>query len=176
MKKIIPVIVFVLLLSSTVFAQTQFEILSERAGEKTFKGIISREALQNDTSFKWYAENQKGYTSNADALAALKKNADSIQLLVFMGTWCDDSQFIIPKFYALVDAAGFSKDRVTLIGVDRSKKTFSHLAEALNIKNVPTIIVMKDGKEAGRVVEYGKYGLFDKELAEIINSINSDKH
>jgi thiol-disulfide isomerase/thioredoxin len=87
-----------------------------------------------------------------------------------MGTWCDDSHFIIPKFYTLLDASGFSKDRVTLIGVDRAKKTLSHLAEALNIINVPTIIVMKDGKELGRVVEYGKYGLFDKELAEIINA------
>jgi hypothetical protein len=41
----------------------------------------------------------------------------------------------------------------------------------MNIIDVPTIIVMKDGKEAGRVVEYGKYGLFDKELGEIIASV-----
>jgi thiol-disulfide isomerase/thioredoxin len=89
-----------------------------------------------------------------------------------MGTWCEDSHYIIPKFYTLTDAAGFSNDRITLIGVDRSKKTLSHLTEALNIKNVPTIMVMKNGKEIGRVVEYGKYGMFDKELAEIINSID----
>jgi len=34
---------------------------------------------------------------------------------------------------------------------------------------VPTIIVLKDGKEIGRVVEYGKTGMFDKELGEIIS-------
>ena len=33
---------------------------------------------------------------------------------------------------------------------------------------VPTIIVMKNGREIGRVVEYGKYGSFDKELGEIL--------
>jgi thiol-disulfide isomerase/thioredoxin len=158
-------------ISSIVFAQNQFEVLKEGApGEKTFKGIISREVLQNDSTFKWYAENLKGYTPNAAAVEALKKNADSIQLLTFMGTWCEDSHNIIPKFYSLLDVAGFSKDRVTLIGVDRNKKTLSHLAEALNVKNVPTIIVLKNGKELGRVVEYGKYGMFDKELGEIINS------
>lgn len=135
------------------------------------KGIISRELLQNDTTFKWYAENLKGYTPNTTAVDELKKNADSIQLVVFMGTWCEDSHNIIPKFYSLADAAGFSKDRITMIGVDRSKKTLSHLAEALDIKNVPTIIVLKKGKEVGRVVEYGKYGMFDKEVGEIINSI-----
>jgi thiol-disulfide isomerase/thioredoxin len=171
MKKLIPVII-VLLFVNTVFAQNQFEILSERPGEKTLKGIISREVLQNDTSLKWYAANLKGYAPDANAIGGLKKNADSVQLLIFMGTWCEDSQFIIPKLYVLTDAAGFPKERITLIGVDRSKKTLSHLAEALNIKNVPTIIVMKNGKEVGRVVEYGKYGLFDKELGEIINSLD----
>ena len=30
---------------------------------------------------------------------------------------------------------------------------------------------MKDGKEIGRVVEYGKYGQVDKELGEIVRTI-----
>lgn len=170
MKKLITVVLASLLVSSS-FAQTQFQVLVEKPNEKTYKGIISQEVLTSDTSFKWYAENLKGYTPNANAIAQLKKNADSIQLVVFMGTWCEDSHFVVPKFFSLLDAAGFSKEKVTLLGVDRSKKTLSHLAEAWNVKNVPTIIVMKNGKETGRVVEYGKYGLFDKELGEIIGSI-----
>jgi thiol-disulfide isomerase/thioredoxin len=167
MKKFIPLVI-VLLICNAAFSQTQFQVLVEKPGEKTFKGIISREVVEKDTSFKWYAENLKGYTPNADAVKGLKNNADSIQLLVFMGTWCDDSHVIIPKLFALTDAAGFSKDRITLIGVDREKKTLSHLTEALNIINVPTIIVFQNGREAGRVVEYGKSGLFDKDLAEIL--------
>ena len=172
MKRIIC-FVLIFIAAKAVFAQNQFEILSEKPGEKTFKGIISREVLLSDTSFRWYQESLKGYIPNAIAVSGLKKQADSIQLLTFMGTWCEDSQFIIPKFFALLDAAGFPAERVTLIGVDRKKKTLSHLCEALNIKNVPTIIVLKNGKEVGRVVEYGKYGLFDKELGEIIGSINT---
>jgi thiol-disulfide isomerase/thioredoxin len=171
MKKFIPVILIAFFFTKTAFAQSQYEVLPDKEGKKILKGIISQELLVSDTSFKWYAENLTGYTPDKNAVAALKKNADSIELMVFIGTWCSDSHFIIPKLYALLDASGFSKDRVTLIGVDRSKKTLSHLAEAMNIINVPTIIVMKEGKEMGRVVEYGKYGLFDMELAEIINSI-----
>ncbi len=170
MKKFTVFIAVILLFSSFCFAQDQFQVLVERPNEKTLKGIISREVLQNDTSFKWYGENLKGYSPNAAALEGLKKNKDSVQLLVFMGTWCEDSHFIIPKFYSLLDVAGFSQERVTLIGVDRQKKTISHLTEALNIKNVPTIIVMKNGKEVGRVIEYGKNGLFDLELGEILQS------
>ncbi len=166
-----PVFILALLSGSVALAQNQYQVLVERPNEKSLKGIISHEVLLNDTSFHWYAENLKGYTPNAAALENLKKNKDSIQLLTFMGTWCEDSQNIIPKFYSLLEAADFSHDRVTLIGVDRQKKTLSHLTEALNIINVPTIIVMKNGKEIGRVVEYGKYGLFDMELGEILGSI-----
>ena len=171
MKKFTLVAFIAFLLSSVSFAQNQYEVLVERPNEKTFKGILSKEVLLNDTSFRWYAENLKGYKPNASALEELQKNKDSIQLLTFMGTWCEDSHSVIPKFYSLLDAAGFSQDRVTLIGVDRKKKTLSHLTEAMNITNVPTIIVMKNGKEIGRVIEYGKYGLFDMELAEILKSI-----
>jgi len=171
MRKFIPVI-FAFIFTTGVFAQNQFETLVERTNEKSLKGIISRSVLESDTSFKWFATNYKAFSPNTAAIAALKQQADSIQLLVFMGTWCEDSHFIIPKFYALTDAAGFSQDRISLIGVDRNKKTLSHLTEALNVINVPTIIVLKNGKEAGRVVEYGKYGMFDKELGEIINSLN----
>jgi thiol-disulfide isomerase/thioredoxin len=176
MKKFF-IAVFILLVAFVPgFSQSQYEIVPDRNGEKIFKGIISREVLENDSSIKWYAQNLKGYTPDAMALAGLKKYSDSIQLLVFMGTWCEDSHFIIPKFFTLLDAAGFPKDKVSLIGVDRSKKTLSHLTEALGIINVPTIIVMKKGKEVGRVVEYGKYGAFDKELGEIINSIGTTSH
>ena len=95
-----------------------------------------------------------------------------MQLIVFGGTWCGDTKYILPKFFALTDAAAFSQDHITLIGVDRNKKTISHLAEALGVINVPTIIVMKDGKEIGRVVEYGKTGLWDKELGEIVRRLS----
>lgn len=178
MKKFLPVFILTLLISNAVVAQLhnwnskgQYEMLVERPNEKTYKGIISRDVLISDSSFKWYAENQKGYTPNAGALEALQKNKDSVQLLVFMGTWCEDSHFIIPRLFKLADAAGFSGDCISLIGVDRSKKTLSHLCEALDIKNVPTIIVMKKGKELGRVVEYGTSGSFDKDLGEILGTI-----
>ncbi len=182
MKKLLPVFILALLNWSIAVAQDpasakapagmQYEILVERPNEKSLKGILSREVLTADTSFRWYAEAQKIYTPNASAVDALQKNKDTVQLLVFMGTWCEDSHFIIPRLFKLTDAAGFPDERITLIGVDRSKKTFSHLCEALDVKNVPTIIVMKKGKELGRVVEYGSSGLYDKDLAEILNKAN----
>jgi thiol-disulfide isomerase/thioredoxin len=168
MKKLL--IVLTLSFSLSAFSQHQYEVLVEQPNEKSLKGIISRQVLLADTTFKWYAANLKGYTVRTDAKEALEKNKDSVKLLVFTGTWCEDSHFIIPKLYATCDAAGFADKNISLIGVDRNKTTLGNLTETLNVKNVPTIIVFKNGKELGRVVEYGKYGLFDKELAEIVSS------
>jgi thiol-disulfide isomerase/thioredoxin len=158
----------ILVLCSYV-AVAQTEIIRDSHGTKIIKGFMNKQDLANDTAFSWFAQNQQGYTPEQNAVQAFKKNRDSINIIAFGGTWCGDTKYILPKFFALTDAAGFSQERVTLIGVDRSKKTVQHLTEAFNVVNVPTIIVMKDGKEIGRVVEYGKNGMFDKELGDIIN-------
>ena len=154
----------------TLFAQNP-EITVEGDGTKVLKGFVSKQLIISDPAFAWFADNQKGYTPNAVALQALKGNKDAFRFLVFGGTWCGDTKFVLPKFYSLTDAAGVGQDRITLLGVDRSKKTIQNLSEAFNVTNVPTIIVLKDGKEIGRVVEYGTSGMFDKDLGEIISRI-----
>ena len=169
MRKIFFCIPF-LLICAMAMAQDQFEISTDKNGQKIFKGVLSREVIEKDTSFKWFAANQKSYKPNSVALTALQQHKDSIRIIAFMGTWCEDSHDIIPKLFSLLDAATFTKDRISLLGTDRNKKTLGYLSESLNVHSVPTLIVMKDGKELGRIVEYGKYGMWDKELGEVINS------
>jgi thiol-disulfide isomerase/thioredoxin len=164
MKKIAFFIIAAFAFHSS-FAQT--EVTTEQGGTKVIRGFMTRDDLKKDSSFSWFAQN--GYAPEAGAMQAFRTQKDSINIVVFGGTWCGDTKSLLPKFFSLTDAAGFSADRVTLIGVDRSKKTVHHLAEAFGITNVPTFIVMKNGKEVGRVVEYGKTGMFDKELGEIIS-------
>lgn len=166
--KRVPIFLLAILLGFYSFGQAQYQVLVEKPGEKTYKGLITRTNLQEDTSFHWYTDNLRAYTPNAQAITNLKKQADSVELIVFMGTWCEDSQFIIPKFFSLISASGFPEQKITMFGVDRKKSTISHLAEALNVTNVPSIIVFKNGKEIGRVVEYGKHGVFDQDLGEIL--------
>ena len=166
MKQIF-VILLVIFSVQVVLAQT--EISHDANGNKVLKGFITKQELATDTAFTWFAQNQQGYTPDQNALQLLKTNRDSVNILAFGGTWCGDTKYILPKFYLLADAAGLSPDRITLLGVDRSKKTIQHLSEVFGITNVPTIIVMKNGKEVGRVVEYGHTGLFDKDLAEILS-------
>lgn len=154
----------------TLTAQPHFETLTERPNEKTFKGVLNRDVLKADSSFGWFEENYKAYIPHKEGLASLQQFRDSVQLLVFMGTWCDDSHFVIPRLYAMADAAGFQENRITLMGADRKKQTWGGIMEALSVKNLPTIIIYHNGKELGRVVEYGRYGQFDREMGEIISA------
>jgi thiol-disulfide isomerase/thioredoxin len=150
-------------------AQTEYEISGDGAG-KVLKGLISRDLLTGDTAFAWFNGNKAGYTPDQQVLSILKSKGSQVQFLVFGGTWCEDTRILLPKFFSLLDAASISDKQLTLVGVDQQKKTFNHLSEDLHITRVPTFIVMKDGKEVGRVVEYGSTGAWDKELAEIINN------
>jgi thiol-disulfide isomerase/thioredoxin len=165
------VFTFLIIMSIDTAAQKTYKETVEGDGTKIMTGIISKEVLSSEPSFTWFAENQKNYTPPAAAVEALRKNGNKIQIICFGGTWCGDTKFILPKFYTLITEAGFLQSRLTLIGVDRSKKTYAALAEALGITNVPTFLVMKDGKEVGRVVEYGKTGQWDKELGEIVAGV-----
>ena len=85
--------------------------------------------------------------------------------LVFIG-FGSIGQGVLPLI--LRHVGGLTPDRITIVGVDHSKKAAHHLAEAFNVTRVPTFIIMKNGKELGRVVDYGKAGMFDKELGEIL--------
>ena len=169
-KLILTTIFFAIM--GTAPAQTQYQHIADdkHPGSTMLKGIISKDIVKNDTAYKWYAENQKIY-ANPDAaiVNSFKKNKDSVNYIVFGGTWCDDTQFILPKFFILQEKAGISNERITLFAVDREKQTMGNISSAFKIINVPTIIVMKNGTEKGRVVEYGKTGKWDKELADILN-------
>jgi len=160
-------IILVIFSAQIGFAQTQ--VTRDGNGNKVLVGFISKQELATDTAFTWFAQNQQGYTPDQNALQLLRSNRDSVNIIAFGGTWCGDTKYILPRFFMLADAAGFSQDRVTVVGVDHDKKTIQHLSEAFGITNVPTLIVMKNGKEMGRVVEYGHTGLFDKDLAEILS-------
>lgn len=154
------------------FAQKTYEILTDSAdnNSKMLRGEITKEDINNDTAFKWYSESLKIYAHpDSSAVAAFRANKDKIYFIIFGGTWCEDTHFIIPKFFKIQEASGFPESRILLFAVDRHKHAISNIAQAMNIKATPTIIVMKDGKEMGRLVEYGKTGYWDKELAKIID-------
>jgi len=159
------------MLQAATQAQTPYiSFPDEKHPEATIvNGIISKYILINDTTYlKWYGPNQSGYNPDTALLNAMERSKGKLQFVLFGGTWCDDTRFILPKFFKLQERSGVQDKDIAFFAVNRQKKTLGNVTEVFKILNVPTIIVMKDGKEIGRVVEYGKTGAWDKDLAEII--------
>lgn len=152
------------------FSQSPYITLKDEnnPGQHILNGIVTKYDLQNDSTYKWYTGSHKSYTPAESIVTAVSAAKDKMQFVVFGGTWCEDTQAILPKFFKLQEQSGFPDAGVSLFAVDRKKKTIGGITDAFKVTNVPTIIVMKDGKEIGRVVEYGKTGLWDKELAELL--------
>ncbi|MFT3979549.1 MAG: thioredoxin family protein [Ferruginibacter sp.] len=170
MKKIIASL-FLLAAVQSISAQSPYVTAPDPQHPQTYilNGIISKYALINDPTFSWYGSSAAGYNPAPEYKAAMEAAAkNNVKLIVFGGTWCEDSHFILPKFFKLQEQANFPDASISFFAVDRNKKTIGGITDALGITNVPTIIVMKNGKETGRVVEYGKTGQWDKELAELL--------
>ena len=158
---------------ANAYSQAQYEILKDEKHpeEHIFRGIINKYVVQNDTSYKWYNSSANSYKPDTATISAFERAKTKVQFVVFGGTWCEDTQFVLPKFFKLQEMSGVADNTISFFGVNRAKKSLASITEAFNIINVPTIIVMKDGKEAGRIVEYGKTGKWDKELADILNTL-----
>lgn len=132
------------------------------------KGVLTRNILEKEKAFTWMTENRKYGSADAGAVKIFSQQKDLFTVLIFGGTWCHDSQNILPVFYRLVDKSGFPDNRITLVGVDRQKTAPNNWHTIWNITMVPTFIILQNGKEMGRVVEYGKTGNVEKELADIV--------
>jgi thiol-disulfide isomerase/thioredoxin len=171
MKKYLLTLLLLIIATAGLFAQAQYEASQDpkHPEVKVVRGLINKYQIQNDTAFKWFGPNQGGYKADTATLNAFERAKGKYQFVIFGGTWCEDTQFLLPKFYKLQEQSGFPDEGITLFGVNRAKTSLGNIAKAFNIINVPTFIVMKDGKEIGRVVEYGKTGKWDKEIAALLN-------
>ncbi len=73
--------------------------------------------------------------------------------IVFAGNWCEDSRSELPKFYQLLEMANIPASKVTMYGLDENKNDITRNAEKFGIYKVPTIIVVRNGIENGRIAE-----------------------
>ncbi|PHQ28040.1 thioredoxin family protein [Leeuwenhoekiella nanhaiensis] len=116
-------------------------------------GPAERSDLQEGKFGEWFNPFYASYRVDESLVDELKPLLKDVDITLFMGTWCGDSKRETPRIYKILDAAGKTQD-IELITVDRSKTTPQGLEEGKDIKRVPTLILSKDGKELGRIVEY----------------------
>jgi hypothetical protein len=151
-------------------AQTQYEVYNDVNG-KILKGVISRDLIVNDPSFNWFEQNLLGYMPDEEAVQALRAKRSSIELLVFGGTWNSDSRYFLPKFFKMTDLASFPQDRIKLVGLGPDQTAIGHLAEEMRIHSIPTLIILREGKEMGRVTVSQKSAGWERQIAVLLNAL-----
>jgi thioredoxin 1 len=123
-------------------------------GEPMLIGDITRDELFSE--FGIFKANYEAYTPNDSILQRLKVFQGKVRVDIFLATWCGDSKRNVPKFLRTVDAADRQNIRLVLIALDRTKRDKQGRAEKADIVRVPTMIVYRDDKEIGRIVEQPK--------------------
>ncbi len=121
-------------------------------------GVQSRQAISEAPYDSWFAPNYATYVVAIETVEKIIPLFKDVKVKIFMGTWCEDSQREVPRFYKILDAMNTyqknaSVSNYELITVNEDKVTPEHLEDGFDITNVPTFIFYRDGKEINRIVE-----------------------
>ena len=118
------------------------------------------ELLVGDTSAVQLFDAHPRFARGYEAFdAEVLELPDEVSVLLFFGTWCHDSEREVPRLVKLLETAGLSEDKLTLIALDYRKREPEGRAREFNVRYTPTAIFMREGAEVGRIVERPKTSL-----------------
>ncbi len=153
----------------TPSSSTDFNKLAiSEEDEEILLGRIDRKGLQREQFKPWFDSIYNNYNVDTTLVAKVKPLLDDIDVRIFMGTWCEDSQREIPALFKVLDETNFNDEDLYLTAVNRVKTTPQGLEKNYNIEYVPTIILFTGDTELGRIVEYPQESL-EKDMYAILS-------
>ncbi len=168
----IETIVFLMLIPLAISAQKlNHKVPDPKKDRELLIGYCDRDGfktIQSNFDSAYLAEYPIYQPDNA-TISQLKTKLKGIKVTIVMGTWCGDSREWIPRFYKIMDQAGFKYKNLKLICVDRDKKAPVADLPALKIERVPTLIFYHKKQELGRIVEVPA-GLMEKDMLRIVSN------
>lgn len=110
---------------------------------------------------KWIEAKSKPETEPDEKAAKALANVPKGALVrVIFGTWCGDSRREVTRFWKAIDLAGGATPfAIEYVAVDTGKKVPDGSIDGVGLRYVPTFLVLRDGKEVGRIVESSPNGI-----------------
>ena len=140
-------------------------------GEPMWVGTIDRANLEEPPFDEWFDSGYASYTPDAKTVEALASSMGSVDVEVYLGTWCSDSTRDVPRLERILDEAGLPPERLEMVALSDHPgefKTSPGGKERLRrIHRTPTIVVSRDGHEIGRIVQNSRESL-EKDLLTIV--------
>jgi thiol-disulfide isomerase/thioredoxin len=159
---------------SQMFAQStpDFEIKEAsdlHPGMMVYKGQCRFGDLEQLASFDLLPA-AAAYKPDPAIISGLAGAMADKEVIVFLGTWCDDSHRLIPQLYRVLQDLRYPLEKVKIYALDEDKKGANQVEAQYSVSFVPTIIIQKDGKELGRVTETVQKNI----EADLMNIVGKD--
>lgn len=152
MKNILFVMVF--LFSAHVLVAQDFVREADKiTGKPILRGKITFQNIMKESTNTWFDEGVQAYLPNPTAIEELSNVWKEYRFVIFAGTWCSDTWDMLPKFYKTMLEANISPYSIEMYGVNRAKQSLQEEHKFYKIESVPTIIVMHQKREVGRITE-----------------------
>jgi hypothetical protein len=105
---------------------------------------------------------------DAKTVAALKKNKRETTVIIAAGTWCGDSKQYVPQLLRALHDADNRRIQIKLVGIGNKFDEPAEFIKQHDIKKVPTVIVERQGREIGRIIETPVGRTMEEDLAAIL--------
>jgi thiol-disulfide isomerase/thioredoxin len=96
------------------------EVESKNDG-KMLLGTQTLDQFRKDPFKTWFDEEYNRYQVDQTGLAELKEKLNSYSLVVFVGSWCEDSHREFPRLIKILDALKYNTGKMQIIAVNRKK-------------------------------------------------------
>lgn len=135
--------------------------------ESVLVGTVTREQIE--AAQPDWVQSEVAASPDPEAAHALAAIEPGAEVTVFLGTWCGDSAREVPRLWRALDEAGASVPfQIHYVGVDRQKKEPAAPIANFEIEFVPTLIVLRQGREVGRIVEEAPHGV-ERDLLALLS-------
>lgn len=162
-KNLIPLII----VAFTACSTSKSYWIQKNKYDQILLGSVHKSILiKHNTTKNWFEPSYSNYQIDTNIIKELKSFVKPMQVLVFAGSWCSDTQRELPKFCKIADAIGLNQNQIEIHLLNEEKKGFYINESVFHVKAVPTFIFMENGKEIGRIIEMSTQ-LFEKEWLDI---------
>ena len=145
----------ILLLQTIMITFINAQTIITSNGDQQLWGVVTTEDLMQEPFQEWYKSNQEDHASTLTQEDG--KHLKDVQVKVFLGTWCGDTKFLVPKFIKVWNQMGLDESQLQIIALHVDSIMYKQGPDqetiGYNIHKVPTFVFEKDGKEIGRIVE-----------------------
>lgn len=133
-------------------------------------GQINRKNLElNYTYNAWLKSSQERSRIPENWVDEHIEYTEDLSVKIYLGTWCSDTQRELGAMIKILDALKIPDQQIQMFALSESKDSPQGFELVDDIRQVPTLIFLKNGKELNRIVEFPIESLH-QDISKILRS------